>query len=149
MNRNKQIFSAGLFMGLALAALFCFVSAPRYGVSKSENQIIKLDKWTGETWQFSKGNWEKIEKVEQDWKAIDNALYSALNLKQQRDQGEKHTSDLLQVLKDKYPVLDPVPNEEILERINIVYSKAILTDMYLKNIEKIHEAQENTLREEE
>jgi hypothetical protein len=139
MDRSKQIFSVGLLIGIALSVLFCMVFAPRYMVSGSGNQAIKLDKWTGETWQFSKGNWKKIQKLEQDWKKIDEALYSALNLKTQRGQEEKYTSDLLQILKDKYPVLEDVSNEDILERINIVYSKAILTDMYLKNIEKIHE----------
>jgi hypothetical protein len=142
MDRSKKIFSVGLLMGIAITALFCLLFAPRYMVSESGNQAIKLDKWTGNTWQFYKGNWENIRKVEHDWKQIDSALYNALNLKEQSNQSEKHTSDLLQLLKEKYPVLDDVPNEDILERINIVYSKAILTDMYLKNIEKIHEAKE-------
>ncbi|MBU4317139.1 MAG: hypothetical protein KKF30_07695 [Proteobacteria bacterium] len=141
MDRSKQIFSVGLFIGIAVTVLFCLVFAPRYTVDQSSGHAIKLDKWTGETWHFSRGNWIKTQKIDQDWKKIDEALFNALNLKPQKDQGGNYTSDLLKILREKYPILEGVPNEDILERINIVYSKAILTDMYLKNIEKIHEAQ--------
>ena len=139
MDRNKQIFAAGLVIGIVISALFCTVFAPRHMVSSSDGVMIKLDRWSGETWRFSGGKWLKIDKQEQDWKEIDQALASALNLKAQNPDEKNHNANLLQILKDKYPVLAGVSNEEIMERINIVYSKAILTDMYLNNIEKVHE----------
>ena len=70
-----------------------------------------------------------------------------LNLKEQKPKEEKHTADLLKMLKDKYPVLTGVSNDDILSRINIVYSRVILTDMYLHNIEKIHDKDEKNCEE--
>ena len=138
MDRNKQIFGVGLLFGIIITALFSIVFAPRYMVSNSDGVMIKLDRWSGETWQFASGNWARIDKSEQDWKEIDKALASALNMRDQSAKEDKHASNLLKMLKEKYPILANVSNDDILSRINIVYSKAIITDMYLNNIEKIH-----------
>ena len=143
MDRNKQIFGVGLLFGIVITALFCLVFAPRYMVSNSDGVMVKLDRWSGETWRFASGNWAKIDKSEQDWKEIDKALASALNLKDQTPKEEAHTANLITMLKEKYPVLAGVPNDDIMSRINIVYSRFILTDMYLDNIEKIHEKKSN------
>ena len=77
MDRNKQIFGVGLLFGIVITALFCLVFAPRYMVSDADGVMIKLDRWSGETWRFASGNWSKIDKSELNWKEIDKALASA------------------------------------------------------------------------
>ncbi len=52
---------------------------------------------------------------------------------------EVNTDSALVRLREKHPILKDVPNEELLERIKLVYSRQVLVNMYLDNFVKMEQ----------
>jgi hypothetical protein len=127
MKRDKKSLIIGLVVGLAVSLLYFHFLAPRYEVKKEGLSMIKLDKWTGQSWTFVNNNWKKMNNTEENWEEIDRALSEALKIPfAQVDSGSA-----LKKLKERHPVLADVPDDELLERIKMVYSKIVLVNMYL------------------
>ncbi len=127
MAREKMYFIGGLFIGVFVALLFLFYFAPRYSVVKTPNGLVRQDKWTGQSWRFVDNQWKAIVAQDYDWEKIDASLVSALRI----PSGELDTGAALKLLKQKHPILKTLSDEDLLERIKIVYSRQILGNMYL------------------
>ena len=130
MDRRKYHFGIGLVVGTVIAGLFFHFYAPRYMTIESKGGLIKQDKWSGDSWKLVGDQWKKISDSEKDYQDVDRSLRKAF----QATVGGAETAYLLKQLKDKYPQLKGVGNEELLVRIRGVYSQEILTRNYLDSI---------------
>jgi len=130
MTREKTYFGIGLAVGIVLALLFLFYFAPRYSTMKSGNTLVKLDRWSGQTWRFTENQWKKIQGANRDWEKIDKMLMEALRV----PSGGVDRENALGLLREKDPVLKDLTDDELLERIKLVYSREILVNLYMKNL---------------
>ena len=132
MIKTRTHFGVGLFIGIVVTALFFQFFAPRYAVIESEKMLIKQDKWSGNSWRYEGNKWEKITDTTRDWKPIDEVLTKALNI---TAKGENKGSDRqMASLKKKYPLLEEISNEDIMERIKYIYARKIMVDLYFSNL---------------
>lgn len=127
MSNQKRYFGFGLVVGIAISALFFLYFAPRYHTVRSGEHLIRQDRWSGQSWRYADNQWKKINDISRDWDSIDEALHDALNIPFAR----VDTNSALSKLKKNYPALKDVPDDELLERIKIVYSKQVLCNLYL------------------
>ena len=133
MRSTKLNLAIGFIAG-AILTFFCFnYFAPRYEVKKVGLSLVKVDKWTGQSWRYMNNNWKKVVYTNQEWKQIDQAVAQALNIQLT----DAKTESTLNQLREKYAVLRDIPDDELLERIKLVYSKQILVQMYLDNFLKL------------
>ncbi len=130
--QTKTHFGIGLFVGILVTALFFHFFAPRYEVKRSDDKLIKQDRWSGNSWKYVGNKWEKITDVEREWKPIDDALMAALNLP--GTDGSSNSDKQMAALKQKYSVLENLDDEEILERIKYIYARKIMVDMYFSQV---------------
>jgi len=132
MKRTKLYFVAGIAIGAILT--FCYLNyfAPRYEIEKVGASLVKTDKWTGQSWRYVNNNWKKIVYSNQEWQEIDQALAEALNIPVVVD----NTESALTLLREKYPILKDIPDDDLQERIKLVYSSQILRDLYLDDFMK-------------
>ena len=129
MRSTKLNLAIGIIAG-AILTFFCFnYFAPRYEIKKVGLSMVKFDKWTGQSWRFVNNNWKKVVYTNQEWKQIDQAVAQALNIQLT----DAKTESTLNQLREKYAVLRDIPDDELLERIKWVYSKHVLTNLYLSN----------------
>ncbi len=135
MTREKTYFGFGLVMGIVIAFLFLYYFAPRYITVKSGDTLIKQDRWSGQTWRFVSDEWKSIVGEDHDWEKIDTALRGALGIQKN---GHDRT-DAINSLRKKNDVLNELSEDELLERIKLVYSKEILVNLYLQNFLKLGE----------
>jgi hypothetical protein len=135
MNGEKRYFIIGLVIGILLSGGFFYYFAPRYTTVKSGETMLRQDTWTGRSWRFVDNEWKSIVGVNRDWDSIDRALLSALRI----PFAEVNTDLALKQLQEKHPVLKDLPNEELLERIKLVYSRQVLVNMYLDSFLKMEE----------
>ena len=133
MNREKLYFGIGLIIGIVVAVLFLQIFAPRYSTVRAGGEIVKQDRWSGNTWRFTEGEWRLITETKHDWATIDKALKKALGLK---TNGAKK-GDAFKRLREKYPILRACTDRELQERIRRVYSREVLTSLYLDNFIKV------------
>jgi len=133
MNREKIYFAAGIAAGIILAVLFLFYFAPRYTVVQGDGVVVKQDRWTGQSWRFVDNNWKKVAEGNHDWEKIDGTLREALQIPFIK----VDTGSALTLLREKHPLLKEISDEELLERIKLVYSKQILCNLYLENFMKL------------
>jgi len=99
--------------------------------------MVKIDKWTGKSWKFAENKWNLVVPVDENSKEVDKALHEALQIPYNTD-----TSDqALVLLRKKYPVLKNITDDELLERIKVVYSKQILCSLYFDNFMKLQSAE--------
>ena len=132
MKKTKLYFVAGIAVG-AILTFFCLnYFAPRYGIEKVGVSMVKTDKWTGQSWKYVNDSWKKIERTNQEWQEIDQALAEALDI----PVSDNNTESALSLLREKYPVLKDIPDDELQERIKLVYSSQILRDLYLDDFMK-------------
>jgi hypothetical protein len=136
MTREKTYFIGGLLIGILIAALFLLYFAPRYTTVKSGDTLIRQDKWTGQSWRFVDNQWKEIGGQNYDWEKIDRSLVSALRI----PYGEEDTAAALKLLKEKYAILKTLSDEDLLERIKLVYSKQVLVHLYLDAFLKAEKA---------
>ncbi|MCK5685996.1 hypothetical protein KAJ27_17825 [bacterium] len=128
MIQTRTHFGIGLFVGVIVTALFFHFFAPRYEVIESDNMLIKQDKWSGNSWSFEGDKWEKISDSTRDWKPIDTVLMDALKIEPSGDVSSSNSQ--MGNLKKKYPLLEKLSNEEIMERIKYIYARRIMVDLY-------------------
>jgi len=132
MKKTKLYFVGGIAVG-AILTFFCLnYFAPRYEMEKVGVSMVKTDKWTGQSWKYVNDSWKKIERTNQEWQEIDQALAEALDI----PVSDNNTESALSLLREKYPVLKDIPNDELQERIKLVYSSQILRDLYLDDFMK-------------
>jgi hypothetical protein len=135
MKNSKKSLLFGVIIGLVLAFLYCHYFAPRYEVKKSGTNTIKVDRWTGQSWRLESNSWKKMLDADESWEEIDSTLQEALNIPfAQVDSGFA-----LNKLREKYPVLNDISDDELMERIKLVYSKMVLVNMYLGDFIKANE----------
>jgi len=132
MKKTKLYFVAGIAVGVILTFFCLNYFAPRYEMEKVGVSMVKTDKWTGQSWKYVNDSWKKIERTNQEWQEIDQALAEALNI----PVSDNNTDLALRLLREKYPILKDIPNDELQERIKLVYSSQILQDLYLDDFMK-------------
>jgi hypothetical protein len=133
MNKEKRNFVIGLLAGILTASLFLFYFAPRYTATKAEDTLVRFDRWTGQSWRLVDNQWKAIMGQDHDWDKIDGSLRNALRI----PFAEVDTGAALKLLREKYPALKDLSDEDLLERIKLVYSKQILCNLYLDNFLKM------------
>ncbi|MBW1998100.1 MAG: hypothetical protein JRJ29_09080 [Deltaproteobacteria bacterium] len=133
MSKEKSYFGIGLVFGILMTALALYYVAPRYTTVGSGTQVIKQDRWSGQSWRLVGDQWKPITGAERNWVAIDKVLMSALRIPTDR----KKRASTLDLLRNKYPILKEIPDEELLERIKLVYSREILVNLYLNDFRKL------------
>lgn len=131
-NPEKVYLGVGLVIGVLVAAAFFYFFAPRYETHRSGESIIRHDRWSGDSWRLAGQRWEKIQDLKRDWQEVDDALRQALKIPARASDEE----NALKLLKGKYAILRDISDEELLERIKIVYSREILTHLYLSDFTK-------------
>lgn len=136
MGREKAYLGIGLVIGIVLATLLLFYFAPRYTTVKAGDNLVKQDRWSGQSWRFVDNQWKRIVGEEHDWDKIDKALTAALGI--QTDTPSR--TNALDLLRKKDPILKDLSDEDLLERIKLVYSKQILVNMYLDSFLKLEKA---------
>ena len=134
MGNGKYKFGIGLFVGIVLSALFFMYFAPRYQTVDSGGVLYKHDRWAGDIWRYGDNEWKKVSQHDKDWKRIDEVLRQALNIQERKNE----RANALDHLRRKYAELKDVSDEDLLERIKIVYAKEIMNDLYLNDFVKIH-----------
>ena len=139
MNRIKIQFVFGLFLGGMVTGVFLFYMAPRYTVIKAGDNILKQDSWTGRSWRYVGEQWKPVVGQRVDWEKIDTSLRQALHL----PASSVDTQSALKALRNRYPILKDLSDEDLLERIKMVYSRKILCDLYLDRFMKTEKAMEN------
>jgi len=138
MGREKTYFGMGLVIGIVLAALFLFYFAPRYTTVKAGDNLIKQDRWSGQSWRFVDNQWKRIVGEDHDWDKIDKALTGALGIATDTPS----RANALDLLRKKDPILKDLSDDDLLERIKLVYSKQILVNMYLESFLKLERKSE-------
>ena len=130
MIRNeKKYIVIGIVIGLVLAFFYFHYFAPRYEVIEMGTFPVKVDKWTGKSWRLVDNNWKGMLDIDEDWEQVDLTLREAL----QTPVAKVDTRIALARLRDKYPVLNDISDDELLERIKVVYSKIVLSKLYLSD----------------
>jgi hypothetical protein len=132
MKGEKIYFGLGLLIGILLSVVFFYYFAPRYTTVKSGDTMLKQDTWTGRSWRFVDNEWKSVTGVHRDWDKIDRALLAALRI----PFAEVNTDSAVVRLREKHPILKDLPNDELLERIKLVYSRQVLVNMYLDSFVK-------------
>lgn len=141
MTKEKLHFGIGLLLGLVLASLFFKFYAPRYVTQKSPaGVLVKQDKWTGDAWRLIDNEWKKISDYNQSWEEVDKALRKAIGV----EASNPKQGGYLHRLRQEYPVLKDYTDEEITERIKLVYSKEVMTELFFSSFMK----QENSADKE-
>ena len=135
MSQGKLHFGFGLAAGVVIAACFLLIFAPRYTITTIDGTQVKQDKWSGKTWRYSENEWRMIKESQRDWSDVDGTLRKALNIPER----EKNQKDSLSLLRSQYPPLKDISDEDLLERIKLVYARDILGDMYLQNFLRLHQ----------
>ena len=136
MKNGKKNLIIGIIIGLILAFFYFHYFAPRYEIKKKGLSMVKIDKWTGQSWRFVDNNWKKMINMDESWVKIDQTLREALNI----PFAKVDTGKGLMRLRERYPILKDIPDEELLERIKLVYSKQVLTNMYLSDFIRTDQA---------
>jgi hypothetical protein len=132
MRGEKIYFGLGLVIGILLSVVFFYYFAPRYTTVKSGDTVLKQDTWTGRSWRLVDNEWKAMVGAHRDWDGIDKALLSALRI----PFAEVNTDSALVRLREKHPILKDLPNDELLERIKLVYSRQVLVNLYLDSFVK-------------
>ena len=137
MNRDKIYFVVGLLIGIGVAVLFLQYFAPRYSTVKTGETVIKQDRWTGQSWRYVDEQWKAIVGRTYDWEKIDKALRDALQV----PFAKVDTDSALKLLRERHPTLKSLSDEDLLERIKVVYSKQILCNLYLDSFLKTEQGE--------
>ena len=137
MASEKYKFGFGLVAGVVISALFFLYFAPRYKVMESGGNLVKQDRWSGDTWRFTNNEWKKVKDINRDWQKIDEVLKKTLNFADT----ENEKNIVLKRLREKFPILQDLSDEEIFERIKMVYAREIMVEMYLKNFLRLQKGE--------
>lgn len=140
MRNGKKYLVLGIIVGLVVAFLYFHYFAPRYEIKKTGLSMIKIDKWTGQSWRFVDNNWKRILDMDENWKQIDHTLQGALKI----PFAKVDTEVGLKKLRGEYPILKDISDDELLERIKLVYSKLVLVNLYLGDFLKTNGEKSST-----
>jgi hypothetical protein len=135
MISDKRHFLMGLVIGILLSGMFFYYFAPRYTTVKTGDTTLMQDTWTGRSWKYQDNEWKSVVDAKRDWDRIDRALVAALRI----PFAEVNTGSALRQLREKYPILKDVPNDELVERIKLVYSRQVLVNLYLDSFVKMEQ----------
>jgi hypothetical protein len=135
MSSEKKYLIMGLVLGMLVSVLFFTILAPRYDTVTSGTSVVKQDTWTGRSWRLVENEWKPIIGLNREWEKIDEALQAAMKI----PVAEVKTDSAMKLLRDKYAILADLSDEELLERIKLVYSRQILCNLYLENFMKVQE----------
>jgi hypothetical protein len=128
MKGEKMHFIGGIVLGVFLSAIFFFHFAPRYETVQEGEVIFKQDRWTDRSWRLTNDEWEPLGgEGDRDWEEIDRALVTALRL----PFADTDAYRALGKLQEQHPALAGVKREELLERLNVIYLRQVLVNMYL------------------
>lgn len=131
MKDGKKSLILGVIIGIVLAFFYFQFFAPRYEIKNMAASTIKVDRWTGQSWRLVDNNWKKMAVMDEKWEMVDMALKEALQNALKIRFVESDTDEALQRLREKHPVLNEISDNELFERIEIVYSKLMLANSYL------------------
>ena len=145
MTGGKKSLIIGIVIGIVLSFLYFNFFAPRYEVKRTAASTIKIDKWTGQSWRLVENNWRKMIDMDEDWIQIDQTLREAININ--IPEAKVDFGAALKKLRDRYPVLKEIPDYDLIERINLVYSKQVLAGMYLGGFMSTEDKAETELPE--
>jgi hypothetical protein len=134
MKNGKKSLLLGVIIGVVLSYFFFNYFAPRYEIKKTAALTMKVDKWTGDAWRLVDNNWKKMSEMDENWELIDKTLGEAINMKLPIPKVDSGAG--LKKLKYRYPALKDIPDEDLLERIKLVYSKQVMVNMYLGDFMK-------------
>ena len=129
MKSEKRHIILGIIIGVLFAFFYFHYFAPRYEVKKIGLSTIKVDKWTGKSWRLVDNSWKKMLNVDEDWEEVDQTLQGAL----QSSFTQVDTRMALMQLRERFPTLKDISDDELLERIKLVYSKIVLSRLYLSD----------------
>jgi hypothetical protein len=129
MRNEKKYLILGIVIGLVLAFFYFHYFAPRYEIRKIGPLSVKVDRWTGKSWRLVEDNWKSMLDVDENWERVDQILREAL----QTPVAQVDIGRALTRLRDRYPTLNDVSDDELLERIKVVYSKIVLSKLYLSD----------------
>ena len=129
MQNNKKFLIFGIVIGLILSFFYFHLFAPRYEIEKTGASAVKIDKWTGQSWRFEDNKWKKMLDLDDEWEKVDDALRETLNI----PFAQVDINSALKRLRETNSIFKDISDEELLERIKIVYSKQVLCNMYLKD----------------
>jgi hypothetical protein len=135
MKKEKMTLIIGLVIGLAAAFFYFNFFASRYELKKEGLSVIKLDKWTGQSWSLVNNSWKTMSVMDENWEDVDRTLSEALKI----PFAQVDSESALKKLKESHPNLKDIPDEELLERIKLVYSKMVMVNMYLGDFLKIND----------
>jgi len=139
MSQNKRNLIFGVIIGIILAFFYFHFFAPRYVIENTGMSTVKFDKWTGQSWRFVDNNWKKMLDLDEEWEKVDATLQEALNI----PSSQIDTAAALNKLRERFPVLEGISDDELLERIKLVYSKVVLCNLYLSEFIKTQEPVED------
>ena len=135
MNNGKKYLIFGVIIGIVLAFLYFQFFAPRYEIKKTGLSTIRIDKWTGQSWRLVDNNWKRMLEMDENWQQIDKTLQEALG----KPYTQVDSGAALKSLRNKYPILNDLSDDELLERIKLVYSKLVLCNLYLTDFLNVKE----------
>jgi hypothetical protein len=142
MKNGKKTLFLGIIIGVVISYFFFNYFAPRYEIKQTAALTIKVDKWTGDSWRRVENNWKKMNNMDENWELVDKTLGEAINMKLPIPNVDSNLG--LKKLKERYPVLKDIPDDDLLERIKLVYSKQVMVNMYLGDFMKaVGEAQQS------
>lgn len=133
INGKKSLF-LGIIIGIVISYFFFNYFAPRYEIKKMPSMTMKVDKWTGDAWRLVDNNWKKMSDMDENWEKVDKTLGEAINMKLPIPRVDSNAG--LKQLRMRYPVLKDIPDDDLLERIKLVYSKQVMVNMYLGDFMK-------------
>jgi hypothetical protein len=134
MKNGKKSLFIGIIIGVVLSYFFFNYFAPRYEIKKTAALTMKVDKWTGDSWRFVDNNWKKMSDMDENWEMIDKTLGEAINMKLPIPKVDSGLG--FKKLRDRYPLLKDIPDDDLSERIKLVYSKQVMVNMYLGDFMK-------------
>ena len=140
MTIGKKSLVLGIVLGIVLSFLYFHFFAPRYEIQKTAIFTVKIDKWTGQSWRLVDNNWRKMINMDEDWQLVDKTLGEAININIPEAQVDSGAA--LKRLRERYPVLNDIPDYDLLERIKLVYSKELLVNLYLRGFMNVEKATE-------
>ncbi|RJR32558.1 MAG: hypothetical protein C4576_29865 [Desulfobacteraceae bacterium] len=138
MSSEKKYLIVGLVLGMLVSVLFFTTLAPRYNTINSGTSLVKQDTWTGRSWRLVENEWKPIIGMNREWEKIDEALQGALKI----PVAEVKTDSAMKLLRTKYSILGDLSDEELLERIKLVYSRQVLCNLYLDSFMKVQEQEQ-------
>lgn len=127
MKNEKKTLIIGLIVGIIVTLFYSHFFAPRYEIRKDGMSMIKLDKWTGQSWTLVNNDWKRMVNLDENWEEIDKALAEAMKI----PFAQVDSESALRKLKAANPILKNISDDELVERIKLVYSKMVLVNMYL------------------